>query len=62
MHKKQMIEKINQLNEQVAAEKEIGVAWFEKYEKEQIDHMAGISLIMEAKMDLKDKDMSFKSE
>ena len=46
----------------MAAEKEIGVAWFEKYEKEQIDHMAGISLIMEAKMDLKDKDMSFKSE
>ena len=49
-----MAEKISQLNDQVASEKDTREMWLERYEKENINHMSTVSEFMELKADLKD--------
>lgn len=57
-----MAEKISQLNDQVASEKDTREMWLERYEKENINHMSTVSEFMELKADLKDHILTHKNE
>lgn len=52
--KKQLTEKINNLNEVITGEKETRDMWIERYEKEQKEHTVTNSDLLQARSDLKD--------
>ena len=59
--KKQLNERITNLNEVITGEKETRDMWIERYEKEQKDHTLTSSNLLEAKSSLKDSQLEVKS-
>ena len=59
--KKQLNEKITNLNEVIAAEKETRDMWVERYEKEQKEHTATNAALLQTKSELKDQVLATKN-
>ena len=59
--KKQLNERINNLNEVITGEKETRDMWIERYEKEQKDHTATNAQLLTARSDLKDQLLAVKN-
>jgi hypothetical protein len=60
--KKQLKEKIDNLNEIIGAEKEKSDMWLKRYEEEQIEHQKAQTMIMKTKSDLKDSALAVRNE
>ena len=59
--KKQLNERINNLNEVITGEKETRDMWIERYEKEQKEHTVTNSQLLTARSDLKDQVLAVKN-
>jgi len=59
--KKQLNDKITNLNEVINSEKDQRDMWIERYEKEQKDHTMTNSQLLQARSDLKDQMLAFRN-